>query len=248
MFGRSLASSSARSPPSTLPFLPGWGVGGSGGVFQFFQFWVCIVGPSCCGAPMGLCGLWVVRVWTYENPMRGLLPLSLPSPAPYIPSRCSGSCCSAMLGDLCLLSPGNMCCSSKRSAARSVCCGVFSAGCCVSPGVGVCTVSGPGVSCTASPGGSSYLHPPWSGGYPPPPPPTLAFPEACSFPSWQPPSPCVALTWLPLVSAPVPPVPPLTVVPWPGTRDVLALPVPLCLPTLTLPGLATPAWSPSPRP
>ena len=60
----SLASSSARSPPSTLPFLPGWGVGGSGGVFQFFQFCVCIVGPSCCGAPMGLCGLLVVRVWT----------------------------------------------------------------------------------------------------------------------------------------------------------------------------------------
>ena len=33
MFGRSLASSSARLPPSTIPFLPGWAVGGPLAVF-----------------------------------------------------------------------------------------------------------------------------------------------------------------------------------------------------------------------
>ena len=49
--------------------------------------------------------------------MRGLLPRSLPSPAPYNPARISGTRCSVFLGDLCRLRPGNTCCHSESSAA-----------------------------------------------------------------------------------------------------------------------------------
>ena len=160
MFGRSLASSSARSPPSTLPFLPGWGVGSPLAGFLHIQFWVCIVGPYGCVAPKGSV---VVVGRIVCGPMEIRCPVSSPFLC-HLPPRRSRA--SALVRPR--LSPGDMFCSSKRSGARSGCCGVFYAGICVPPDTGVCTVSSAGVGSTVSFGGSSYLHPPWSGGYPSP--------------------------------------------------------------------------------
>ena len=49
-----------RSRASTLPFLPGLGVGGLLAVFLSLLFRVGIGGPYCCPAPLGPC-LWVIR-------------------------------------------------------------------------------------------------------------------------------------------------------------------------------------------
>jgi hypothetical protein len=91
--------------------------------------------------------------------MRGLLPRSLPSPIPYNPDLSSGSIFWLICGDLRRLSPGRLCCISKRSLAKSGCCGKFSAGGCVPLGAGVCGPIGTQVSSTAFPSGSSLLHP-----------------------------------------------------------------------------------------
>ena len=107
----------ALPPSSTPPFMPGGGVGLAWRVSIHSVF-----GAFCrCSAVPPPRGSWLLVLvcgsMHHGKSMRGLLPRSLPSPAPYNPARISGTRCSVFLGDLCRLRPGNTCCHSKSAAA-----------------------------------------------------------------------------------------------------------------------------------
>ena len=85
-------------------------LGVTGGVL-FLRFCAGIGSPYCWRALLGpLVHGCSETVRTWDDPMRGLLPLSLPSPTPYNPDRCSGAPRSWVCGDLCRFRRGHMCC------------------------------------------------------------------------------------------------------------------------------------------